>query len=137
MQKTDYEMRIRDGISDVCSSDLSRPGINKAVLTLADGSRIQLDEINSGALTRQGDVEIIKSANGQLEYRSITSEGRIPREVAYNTLSTPRGGQFRIMLPDGTKVWLNAESSIRYPTVFAGNERPVSISGEEIGRAHV
>lgn len=107
-----------------------RPGSNKAVLTLADGSRIQLDETASGALTRQGDAEIIKSKDGQLEYRSIASEGNTPPEIIYNTLSTPRGGQFRIVLPDGTKVWLNAESSIRYPTVFAGNERPVSITGE-------
>lgn len=106
------------------------PGSDKAILTLADGSCIQLDETTAGALTRQEGVKILKSANGQLEYKSIPPEGSTLPEAVYNTLSTPRGGQFRVILPDGTKVWLNAESSIRYPTVFTGNERPVNITGE-------
>ena len=96
------------------------PGGNKAVLTLGDGSNITLDSAANGMLGQQGNVKIIKLANGQLAYDM--GDGNTTA-VMYNTVRTPRGGQYRILLPDGTDVWLNAESSITYPTAFAGEEK--------------
>src|SRR5690606_19326478 len=74
----------------------------------------------------QGATQITKLANGKLKYESANAT----RNVLYNTMSTPTGGQYRLMLPDGTEVWLNAASSITYPVAFAGSERNVSITGE-------
>lgn len=104
------------------------PGGNKAVLTLADGSTIILDSTGSGALAVQGNTKVIKSADGQLIYDASGSNKN--QQVGYNTLSTPRAAQYQLILPDGTKVWLNAASSIRYPTAFVGKERVVEITGE-------
>ncbi len=101
------------------------PGGNKAILKLSDGSTIVLNDAHNGVLATQGTVQIEKQ-EGQLEYK----KGNAEAAVAYNTLSTPAGGQFQIKLPDGTRVWLNASSSITYPTAFAGNDRRVSITGE-------
>jgi ferric-dicitrate binding protein FerR (iron transport regulator) len=101
------------------------PGGNKAILKLSDGKTIVLDNAHNGMLATQGPVQIEKQ-EGQLEYKQGFSTGA----VVYNTLSTPVGGQFQIKLPDGTRVWLNAASSITYPTAFSGNERRVSITGE-------
>jgi ferric-dicitrate binding protein FerR (iron transport regulator) len=105
------------------------PGSNKAILTLADGSAIVLDSAQNGALAQQGNVQVVKSNDGELKYLSA-ADSRQPATVAYNRLSTPRGGQFVLTLPDNSKVWLNAASSIKYPTVFTGNERRVEITGE-------
>lgn len=102
------------------------PGRDKAVLTLADGSTINLDDAHNGVLTKQGQTKVLK-VNGKLAYNSTESG---IKEVLYNTLSTPRGGQYQIELPDGSKVWLNAASSLRFPTVFTGKERRVAITGE-------
>jgi ferric-dicitrate binding protein FerR (iron transport regulator) len=103
------------------------PGGNKAILTLGNGSTIVLDSAQNGLLTRQGNSKVMKLANGELAYTSVAS-GNV--EVLYNTVSTPRGGQYKLRLPDGSLIWLNAASSIRYPTSFTGNERRVEISGE-------
>jgi len=100
------------------------PGREGAVLTLADGSQVLLDTVKNGVIALQGGARA-KVVNGVLLYEN-TGSG----EIAYNTMSTPRGRQFRLTLPDGTDVWLNAGSSIRYPTVFSGNERKVDITGE-------
>lgn len=102
------------------------PGGDKALLTLADGTRVILDTANNGAISRQGNVTVIK-LNGQLAYNK---EGAASKEVLFNTITTPRGGQYQLILADGTKVWLNAASSLRYPTTFAGNERSVELTGE-------
>ncbi|SIO38172.1 FecR family protein [Chitinophaga niabensis] len=104
------------------------PGGNKAVLTLADGSQITLDSTGNGAIANQGNVQVIKLDSGQLAYNAVRegAEG----EMRYNTLATPKGGQFRVILPDGSKVWLNAASSLRFPTAFTGKEREVQLTGE-------
>ena len=104
------------------------PGSNKALLTLDDGSTITLDSAKSGNLTRQGNSRVLKSEDGQLKYVPLTGDNAIG--MSYNILSTPKGGQYRLVLPDGSQVWLNAASSIRYPTAFIGNERKVEVSGE-------
>ncbi|TWI81008.1 FecR family protein [Chitinophaga japonensis] len=105
-----------------------RPGGNKAVLTLADGSQITLDSVGNGAIASQGNVQVIKLNSGQLAYKA--GKGENGAALRYNTLSTPRGGQFRIVLPDGSKVWLNAASSLRFPTAFSGKAREVQLTGE-------
>jgi len=108
------------------SQDLP-PGANKATLTLSNGSQIILDSQQNGLLAEQGNTKISKQ-NGQLLYASTTHEkSSIP---LYNTLATPRAGQFQITLPDGTKVWLNNASSLKYPTSFTGSERSVEVTGE-------
>lgn len=103
------------------------PGSNRATLTLANGTVIILDSAGNGLLAQQGNTEIIKTADGEIEYGNT---GGKPGEVAYNTLATPNGGQQRLTLPDGSLVWLNAASSIHYPTAFTGMERKVAITGE-------
>lgn len=103
------------------------PGGNKATLTLADGSSIVLDSAAGGELAMQGNTRIIKDVNGKIAYNPKDAD---PGSVLMNTLSTPRGGQYQLTLPDGTHVWLNAASSITFPAAFAGNQRRVEITGE-------
>lgn len=101
------------------------PGGNKAILTLANGTKLSLTEASDGKLAQEGGVTITKTADGQLEY--AVSNDALP---SVNTIETPRGGQYKVRLPDGTQIWLNAASSLRFPTVFAGNERTVQLTGE-------
>ncbi|HVW59378.1 MAG TPA: FecR domain-containing protein, partial [Puia sp.] len=103
------------------------PGHDGAILTLADGRQIVLDSVGNGALAMQGNVKIQKLSNGVVKYDN-GREGR--KETLYNTLATPRGRKTSLSLTDGTVVWLNASSSIRYPTVFTGKERLVEVTGE-------
>jgi transmembrane sensor len=102
------------------------PGGNKAILILGDNSAIVLDSAANGNLAQQGSSVVSKTRDGQLKYVG----GNSGSEISYNTLKTPRGGQYQLVLPDGSKVWLNAASSIRFPTAFTGNERKVEITGE-------
>jgi transmembrane sensor len=104
------------------------PGGNKALLTLADGSSIVLDSARNGILSQQGSVNVVKKQNGEIKYLTVTNNKTSP--VTYNVLTTPRGGQYQLVLPDGSKVWLNAASSIRYPVAFTGNERRIELTGE-------
>ena len=109
------------------------PGGNNAILTLSNGNTIILNKARNGNLALQGNTKILKLNNGQLSYESrmLPSSGNNKIEpVTYNTLSTPRGGQYQVTLPDGTHVWLNSSSSIHYPTTFLGKERKVDITGE-------
>jgi transmembrane sensor len=106
------------------------PGGNKAYLTLANGKRIILNEAANGQLAEQAGIKITKTADGQLVYRISSAQISKATEKGYNTIETPRGGQYQIALPDGTKVWLNAASSLKYPILFAIKERKVELSGE-------
>lgn len=103
------------------------PGGNRAVLTLANGTQIILDSAANGTLAQQGNTKIIKLDNGQLAYDVLNKK---PGEVLYNTITTPGGGQYQIVLADGSKVWLNASSSLRFPISFNGKERIVELTGE-------
>ncbi|WP_290709575.1 FecR family protein [Flavihumibacter sp. CACIAM 22H1] len=102
------------------------PGGNYATLTLGDGSKLVLDSVGNGLIASQGNARIIKLNNGALSYEKENAADK----VVFNTMSTPVGGQYRLTLPDGTGIWLNAASSITYPTAFTGGERTVSITGE-------
>jgi transmembrane sensor len=106
------------------------PGGNKAMLILGDGSAIQLDSAKNGMLTRQNNVHIYKLKNGQLFYDVPESELKVNGKLAYNTIITPRGGQYQVILPDGSKVWLNSESKLRYPSEFNTKQRNVELDGE-------
>ena len=110
----------------VASTDV-QPGGNRALLTLADGSHIDLDSTADGVLGHQGNTFIAKQ-DGLLAYNKASSEK--PADLTYNTLSTPRAGQFQLTLSDGTRVWLNNASSLRYPVWFTGDTREVDLDGE-------
>ncbi|MBX3255117.1 MAG: FecR domain-containing protein [Chitinophagaceae bacterium] len=110
----------------VINNDVA-PGGNKAILTLSDGTTIDLNDAAKGTLAKQGNASVIKNTDGELVYRL---NDRQPPALYYNTVTTPRGGQYKLVLPDGTQVWLNASSSIRYPTVFNEQERKVMMEGE-------
>ena len=119
------------------------PGSNRAVLTLASGQQIVLDDAHNGVLGQQGKTQVIKLDSGRLAYNSGAegnsgradgksggADGNGADAPLYNTITTPRGGQYQITLPDETKVWLNAESSLRFPTAFTATERVVVLTGE-------
>lgn len=106
------------------------PGGNKAVLTLADGIKISLADAKKGTIAKQAGVKLEKTDDGQIIY-TVTGDGASLTSTASNTIETPIGGQFQIHLPDGSKVWLNAASSLKYPVCFDGaRERKVALSGE-------
>lgn len=111
------------------------PGGNKALLTLANGQTITLEDAGSGQLAVEAGVKIIKTADGQLQYlfedASTQDQEEPATAIRYNTVSTPKGGQYQVTLPDGTKVWLNAASSLKFPASFAAmNRRRVELTGE-------
>lgn len=112
------------------SSHDIHPGGNKAVLTLANGEKVVLSDQETGQLATQNSITINKEKDGLLIYDSSGNIHPESDEIAFNTIETPRGGQYQIILPDGSKAWLNAASSIRFPVMFKGNERKVEITGE-------
>jgi transmembrane sensor len=114
------------------------PGGNKAILTLTDGKRINLSDANAGVLIERSEISIEKTMDGELVYKILSADSTESGKngvnqqlvLGTNTLSTPSGGQYQIILSDGTKVWLNAASTLRFPTVFNGSQRIVELSGE-------
>lgn len=107
------------------------PGGSKAILTLNDGTKINLDSAVTGTISQQGVAKVSKFNNGLLAYHANHTEIGIKNSpVFYNTINTPRGGQYQVMLSDGSKVWLNAASSLRFPTVFNSGQRVVELTGE-------
>jgi len=106
-----------------------RPGGNKAVLTLGNGTQVVLDSLEPGAVVAQGNTRVTKTGGGEISYQAPGSRDE-SKTISYNTLATPAGGQYQVTLPDGTKVWLNAASSLRYPTRFQGTTRNVEVTGE-------
>lgn len=105
------------------------PGSNKATLTLANGQQIILDSASTGALKTAGNTKVIKVKNGLLSYKK-SQISDLRSQIAYNTISTPRGGQYQVILPDGSKVWLNAASSLKFPTAFKKGKREIFVKGE-------
>jgi transmembrane sensor len=107
-------------------NDIVPPSANKAVLTLADGTKIELDSTGNGPLAMQGNVQIIKQSTGEISYAGTTAG-----KVSYNTLSVPRGSKpLNLVLSDGSRVWINVGSRLIYPIAFTGKERKVKIIGE-------
>lgn len=120
--KNDKELLVRQ-------NDVNAPASNRATVTLANGSVVYLDSAANGQLASQGNIQLVKLANGQIAYQG--SDGQVLTALQYNTLSNPRGSKvINMLLADGSRVWLNAGSSVRYPVAFIGNERKVSITGE-------
>ncbi len=101
------------------------PGGTKATLTLADGNIISLDAVPNGDIAAEGNVQVIKM-DGTLQYNGDNDNA----DITYNTIQTPRGGKYQLVLSDGSVVWLNAASSLRFPVVFKGKERQVELMGE-------
>lgn len=102
------------------------PGSEGAVLTLADGTEVVLDSLGNGVIANQSGAVVVLR-NGQLNYDPAAEA---TGSIVYNIMRTPKGRQFSVTLPDGTRVWLNAASSLKYPTSFSGNERRVELTGE-------
>ncbi|WP_316767588.1 FecR family protein [Pedobacter frigiditerrae] len=104
------------------------PGVNKATLELANGTKILLDTAVKGMIANLDGIKVYKNAAGEIEYKinSISSTDK----VGFNTITTPNGGQYQVVLHDGSKIWLNAGSSLKYPTAFRDNDRTVTITGE-------
>lgn len=107
------------------------PGGNKAILVLANGKRISLNDVHNGDVVEEAGLAITKTSDGQLVYTIKNSSAATDQENAFNTIETPKGGMWQIKLPDGSSVWLNAASSLTYPLAFAkGKDRAVGLKGE-------
>ncbi|TKC12773.1 FecR family protein [Pedobacter polaris] len=107
------------------------PGTDRAILTLADGRKILLDKNASTLfLDSTAGIQIKKTKNGELIYEVLATVSTTGNVKQYNTIETPRGSQYTVILQDGTKVWLNASSFLKYPLVFSGNKRQVELNGE-------
>lgn len=106
-----------------------KPGIDKAVLKLANGKEVVLSNQSSGTLVNQGGITVRKEKNGSLNY-IISSAGKANATSGYNILTTPRGAEYHITLEDGTNVWLNSASTLKFPVAFTNKERRVQITGE-------
>ncbi|HVU56875.1 MAG TPA: FecR family protein [Puia sp.] len=118
------------GAAPVVKKDIAPAG-NKAILTLSDGTDVVLDSAPDGAVSRQGGSMVMKKGGGELAYQAAANaERRALSEPVYNKITTPRGGKYMVVLPDGSKVWLNAASVLRFPTTFTGSDRTVELWGE-------
>lgn len=120
-----HQDQVAANNSNRFTTDISA-GKDGAILTLADGSQIVLDSLKNGVVATQNGAAIVLK-NGQLTYAPASIQ---TTAIAYNTITTPKGRQFQLTLPDGTRIWLNAASSIKYPTNFTEKERKITITGE-------
>lgn len=118
-------------------NDIAAPTGNNAVLMLADGKTINLDDANNGELAEQGMMQVVKQGDGTIEYRKSeagggqSAVGNRQSALQYNIISTNKGGRYKIVLADNSVVWLNSVSSLKYPTAFTGTERVVELTGGE------
>ncbi|CAL1518777.1 FecR domain-containing protein [Chitinophaga sp. MM2321] len=124
---TDHKGPVGQELQQHINDDI-RPGGNKAILTLSNGRKISLDTISIGSLAHNGDAHIRKQDNGELIYQDEPYNGG--QDIGYHTITIPRGGEYKVVLADGTKVWLNAGSILHYPVTFNNSERRVTLSGE-------
>jgi transmembrane sensor len=124
-----FRQSSTDLVAPTASASEVLPGGNRATLTLNDGRQINLDSTGNGVLASQGNTFVAKVGDGKLAYNNASSS-QGPVVATYNRLTTPRAGQFQLTLPDGTHVWLNNASSLRYPVFFTGATREVELSGE-------
>ncbi|KAA8486276.1 FecR family protein [Arcticibacter tournemirensis] len=122
-------LRKDPGTVQTADNDIA-PGENKAVLTLSNGKKILLDDSADGEIAKQSGIKITKKTNGELVYTVVDPASRGITAGQTNVIETPKGGQYQINLPDNTKIWLNAGSSLRYPVAFTGKERKVVLTGE-------
>lgn len=120
----------RDGQSSHVSKAVQpvSPGRNTAILTLSDGRQVLLDSVAEGGLLTQGNMKLLKQDSVHISYEGARRDNSAA--LVYNVLTTPRSGQYQLTLADGTRVWLNNVSSLRYPTAFQGKDRVVELSGE-------
>ncbi|WP_114779187.1 FecR domain-containing protein [Botryobacter ruber] len=107
----------------------AEPEEMRTLLVLQDGSSINLDSIPEGTVRELNGIQVV-AADGVVRFDATAAVAPAKAVLAYNTISTPRGGQYQVVLPDGSKVWLNAASSLRFPTAFSGAERRVALTGE-------
>ena len=120
---------LTDSQTLVINNDVA-PGMETAVLTLGDGRQIVLDEAQMGVIANEGHTSVQKTSEGLIAYQAGQLSASLDAPLTYNTISTPKGGKYKVVLPDETEVWLNAMSSIRFPTRFTGSNREVEITGE-------
>lgn len=106
------------------------PGSDRAWLRLGDGSVVYLDSTAPGMLANQAGMRLEKKADGSIVYQTGTPSAGPTGTTVFNEIRTPRGGQYQVILSDGTHVWLNAETTLRFPVAFRGEDRKVELSGE-------
>lgn len=131
-----FALTRRDGkqavVADTATKKMKQdlpPGGNKAMLTLADGRTIELDNASNGVIAEQGKT-VINKKDGELVYNEAGAQAK-ESNASWNMVTTPRGGQYQLSLPDGSKVWLNAASSLKFPVSFSGKKRVVQLTGGE------
>jgi ferric-dicitrate binding protein FerR (iron transport regulator) len=124
-----FFLRPGDPVGFVAETDIF-PGSKRAILTLMDGSRLPVDTLHEGEIAREGVVAVVNRDNMLVYEARTVPAGDAEQGTNYHLLSTPNGAYYEMVLPDGSRVWLNAASSIRYPLSFAGGERRVEITGE-------
>lgn len=125
-----YKKQLHESAILAAAESNITPGRDQAILTLADGRKISLHEVSDGEIAEQSGFHITKTADGQLVYTSTESISEEDGETQYNTIEAPVGGKWQVVLPDKSHVWLNAQSSLTYPTRFRGKERKVFLKGE-------
>jgi hypothetical protein len=130
LQKKQPENTIATNPVKKSASKPIKPGRNTAILTLANGSSITLDDAKNGVIAKAGKSSVKKLANGLIAYSNDGSAQPAAGEAARNVVTVPRGGKYTVQLPDGTMVWLNSSSSLSYPVAFTGADRSVTLTGE-------